>query len=120
MSQQLLREITAEQLRKDIPDVRVGDTVKVAVKIVEGGKERIQSYEGVVIAINNSGISRTMTVRKVFKGVGVERVFPMNSPMLDSVKIMKSAIVRRAKLYYLRGLTEKATRLKERRIVKVK
>lgn len=114
MSQQLLRELTGAQLKKDLPAINVGDTVKVAVKIVEGGKERIQNYEGVVIAKRGSGISESMTVRKVFKGVGVERIFPLHSPMLDSVKIVKQSIVRRSKLYYLRGLTEKATRLKER------
>lgn len=114
MSQQLLREITSEQLRKDMPEISVGDTVKVAVKIVEGGKERIQSYEGIVIKMSGSGISKTMTVRKVFKGIGVERIFPVNSPMLESVKVMRSSVVRRAKLYYLKGLSEKATRLKEK------
>lgn len=114
MSQQLLREITSEQLRKDMPEISVGDTVKVAVKIVEGGKERIQNYEGIVIKMSGSGISKTMTVRKVFKGIGVERIFPVNSPMLESVKVMRSSVVRRAKLYYLKGLSEKATRLKEK------
>lgn len=114
MSQQLLREIVAEQLRKDMPEINVGDTVKIAVKIVEGGKERIQNYEGIVIKLNGAGISKTMTVRKVFKGIGVERIFPVNSPMLESVKVMRSSVVRRAKLYYLKGLSEKATRLKEK------
>ncbi len=114
MSQQLIQELTKEQIRTDIPDLKIGDTVKVAVKIVEGGKERIQAYEGVVIRLKGAGISKTVTVRKVFRGVGVERVFPVNSPMLDSIKVLKSGIVRRAKLYYLRGLRDKATRLKER------
>ncbi|MEK7432306.1 MAG: 50S ribosomal protein L19 [Cyanobacteriota bacterium] len=114
MSQQLLRDVTAEQLKKDLPEISVGDTVKLAVKIVEGGKERIQNYEGVVIAKKGDGVSQTITVRKVFRGIGVERIFPVNSPMLDSIKVMRKSVVRRAKLYYLRGLTEKATRLKER------
>lgn len=114
MSQQLLREITEEQLKKDLPDMRIGDTVKVSVRIVEGGKERLQAYEGVIIKMRGTGISKTITVRKVFRGVGVERIFPVNSPMLESVKVMRTGAVRRAKLYYLRGLQEKASRLKER------
>jgi|LakWasMet13_LOW5_FD_contig_123_3249_length_544_multi_4_in_0_out_1_1 large subunit ribosomal protein L19 len=114
MSQQLLHEITAEQLKKDLPDMRIGDTVKVSVRIVEGGKERLQAYEGVIIRMRGAGISKTFTVRKVFRGVGVERVFPVNSPMLESIKIIRTGAVRRAKLYYLRGLQEKASRLKER------
>lgn len=114
MSQQLLREITEEQLKKDLPDLRIGDTVKVSVRIVEGGKERLQAYEGVIIRMRGAGISKTVTVRKVFRGVGVERIFPVNSPMLESVKVIRSGAVRRSKLYYLRGLQEKASRLKER------
>ncbi len=114
MSQQLLRELTQDQIKKDMPDLKIGDTVKVSVRIVEGGKERLQSYEGVVIRMRGAGISKTFTVRKVFRGIGVERIFPVNSPMLDSVKVIRSGIVRRAKLYYLRGLQEKASRLKER------
>lgn len=114
MSQQLLREITEEQIKKDLPDVRIGDTVKVSVRIVEGGKERLQAYEGVVIRMRGAGISKTFTVRKVFRGVGVERIFPINSPMLESIKVIRSGAVRRSKLYYLRGLQEKASRLKER------
>ncbi len=114
MSQQLIREVTQEQLNKDLPELQIGDSVKVSVKIVEGGKERVQAYEGVVIRMRGAGISKTMTVRKVFKGVGVERIFPVNSPMLESIKVLRTGKVRRAKLYYLRGLTEKATRLKER------
>lgn len=114
MSQQLLREITEEQLNKNLPEMRIGDTVKVSVRIVEGGKERLQAYEGVIIRMRGTGISKTITVRKVFRGVGVERIFPINSPMLESVKVMRTGAVRRAKLYYLRGLQEKASRLKER------
>ena len=116
MSQQLIRELTQEQLKKDLPEIQIGDTVRVSVKIVEGGKERLQAYEGVVIRMRSSGISKTITVRKVFRGVGVERIFPINSPMLDSVKVMRTGKVRRAKLYYLRGLNEKASRLKERTV----
>lgn len=114
MSQQLLRELTQEQINTNLPDLKIGDTVKVSVRIVEGGKERLQSYEGVVIRMRGAGISKTFTVRKVFRGIGVERIFPVNSPMLESVKVIRSGIVRRAKLYYLRGLQEKASRLKER------
>lgn len=114
MSQQLLRELTQDQIKKDMPDLKIGDTVKISVRIVEGGKERLQSYEGVVIRMRGAGISKTFTVRKVFRGIGVERIFPFNSPMLESVKVIRSGIVRRAKLYYLRGLQEKASRLKER------
>ena len=114
MSQQLLRELTQEQIKKDAPDLKIGDTVKISVRIVVGGKERLQAYEGVVIRMRGAGISKTVTVRKVFRGIGVERIFPVNSPMLESVKVIRSGIVRRAKLYYLRGLQEKASRLKER------
>jgi len=114
MSQQLIRDLTSGQLKKDLPEVNIGDTVKVSVKIVEGGKERIQAYEGVVIRMKGTGISKTVTVRKVFRGVGVERIFPINSPMLESIKVMRSGVVRRSKLYYLRGLRDKATRIKEK------
>lgn len=120
MSQQLLRELTEEQLKKNLPAFNVGDNVKVAVKIVEGGKERIQSYEGVIIRIKGSGIAQTITVRKVFRGIGVERIFPVHSPMLDSLTVTRKGLVRRAKLYYLRGLKDKATRIKEKRDTKAK
>jgi large subunit ribosomal protein L19 len=114
MSQQLIHELTKEQLKTDLPELNVGDTVKVSVKIVEGGKERIQAYEGFIIRIKGSGIGKTITVRKVFRGIGVERVFPIHSPMVESIKFIKSGVVRRAKLYYMRGLKEKATRLREK------
>jgi large subunit ribosomal protein L19 len=119
MSQQLIQELTNEQLKKDLPEIHIGDTVKVSVKIVEGGKERIQAYEGVVIRMKGAGISKTVTVRKVFRGVGVERIFPVHSPMLESIKVMRSGVVRRSKLYYLRGLRDKATRIKEKTFHKV-
>jgi large subunit ribosomal protein L19 len=114
MSHQLIQELTSEQLKKELPEMHIGDTVKVSVKIVEGGKERIQAYEGVIIRMKGAGISKTVTVRKVFRGVGVERIFPIHSPMLDSIKVVRSGVVRRSKLYYLRGLRDKATRIKEK------
>ena len=114
MSQQLIREITKEQLKTDLPQVDPGDTVRVFVKIVEGGKERIQAYEGTVIKLSNSGVSKTVTVRKVFKGIGVERIFPMHSPRVESIVVLKKGKVRRAKLYYLRGLNDKSSRIKEK------
>lgn len=113
-AQEIIRSIEAEQIKSDIPIIHVGDTVKVGVKIVEGGKERVQPYEGVVIAKRNSGINYTITVRRVFQGVGVERVFLVHSPRIDSVKVLRRGRVRRAKLYYLRQRVGKATRIKQR------
>ena len=115
MSQELIRTIENEQLREDIPDFRAGDTVKVYVKVVEGTKERIQAFEGVCIARRGSGVSATFTVRKISNGVGVERIFPLHSPMLSDIQVVRRGRVRRAKLYYLRHLTGKATRIKERK-----
>lgn len=102
------------QLKASLPAINPGDTVKVFVKIVEGGKERIQAYEGVVIKRRGSGINATFTVRRVFQGVGVERTFLLHSPRLDRIEVLRQGVVRRAKLYYLRGLTGKATRIKEK------
>ena len=113
-AQEIIRSIEAEQLKSNLPDIYIGDTVKVGVIIQEGGKERTQPYEGVVIAMRNSGINKTITVRRVFQGVGVERVFLLHSPRIDSVKIMRRGKVRRAKLYYLRDRVGKATRIKQR------
>ena len=115
MVQNLIAEITKDQLRTDHPDFRPGDTVKVHVKVVEGTRERIQVFEGVVIKRQNGGISETFTVRKISYGVGVERTFPVHSPRVDKVEVVRRGSVRRAKLYYLRNLRGKAARIKERR-----
>ncbi|MDA8066539.1 MAG: 50S ribosomal protein L19 [Thermaerobacter sp.] len=110
-----LRMLRQEGLRHDLPDFRPGDTVKVHFKVVEGGRERIQAYEGVVIGRRGGGISETFTVRRVSYGVGVERTFPLHSPRIDRLEVTRRGQVRRAKLFYLRGLTGKAARIKERR-----
>ncbi|MBQ1502183.1 MAG: 50S ribosomal protein L19 [Firmicutes bacterium] len=102
-----------EQLKQDIPAFRPGDTVQVHVKVVEGTRERIQVYEGVVIKIKGGGIRETFTVRRVAYGVGVERTFPLHSPRIDKIVVKRQGKVRRAKLYYLRSLTGKAARIKE-------
>jgi large subunit ribosomal protein L19 len=109
----LVRLVTEEQLRKDIPDFRPGDTVRVHVKVREGQRERIQVFEGVVIRRRGSGISETYTVRKISYGVGVERTFPVHSPKVEKIEVVRRGKVRRAKLYYLRGLSGKAARIKE-------
>jgi len=105
--------IESEVIKKDIPDFRIGDTVKVHVKIQEAGKYRIQVFEGVVIARKHGGARETFTVRKTSFGYGVERIFPVHSPVIDKIEVVRSAKVRRAKLYYLRNLSGKAARLKE-------
>ncbi|MBD2101345.1 50S ribosomal protein L19 [Leptolyngbya sp. FACHB-261] len=110
----IIRAIEAEQMKGNLPEIHVGDTIKVGVLIQEGGKERVQPYEGVVIAKRNSGINATITVRRVFQGVGVERVFLLHSPRVESIKIIQRGRVRRAKLYYLRDRVGKATRIKQR------
>lgn len=109
----LLQAVDNLQLRKDIPKLRSGDTVRVHVKIKEGDKYRIQLFEGVVLSIRRHGISSTFTVRKVSSGYGVERIFPFHSPILEKVEVVKQGKVRRARLYYLRGRRGKAARLKE-------
>ncbi|KAA9006370.1 50S ribosomal protein L19 [Paenibacillus spiritus] len=109
----ILQQITQEQLRKDIPSFRPGDTLKVHVKVIEGTRERIQLFEGVVIKRHGGGISETFTVRKISYGVGVERTFPLNSPKIDKIEVTRHGKVRRAKLYYLRELRGKAARIKE-------
>ncbi|MFV0499318.1 MAG: 50S ribosomal protein L19 [Bacilli bacterium] len=111
----LIEEITQNQIKKDVPEFRPGDSLKVHVRIVEGNRERIQLFEGVVIARKGKGISETFTVRKISYGIGVERTFPVNSPKIDKIEVIKRGKVRRAKLYYLRGLSGKAARIKERR-----
>jgi len=111
----LIQEITRSQLRKDLPDFRPGDTVEVHVKVVEGQRERIQVFEGIVIKRSGGGISETFTVRKVSYGVGVERTFPLNSPRIEKIVVIRKGKVRRAKLYYLRNLRGKAARIKEKK-----
>nr|YP_005089681.1 rpl19 gene product [Ulnaria acus]AEX37806.1 ribosomal protein L19 [Ulnaria acus] len=100
-------------LKKDLPILKIGDTVKVGVKIIEGNKERIQSYEGTIIAKKNSSINTTITVRKIFQGIGIERIFLVHSPKVDSITVIRSSKVRRSKLYYLRNLKGKASRLRQ-------
>ncbi|MFC5541274.1 MAG: 50S ribosomal protein L19 [Bacilli bacterium] len=109
----IIAEITKEQLRTDLPEFRPGDTVRVHVKIQEGNRERIQAFEGVVIKRRGGGISETFTVRKVSYGVGVERTFPLHSPKIAKLEVVRRGKVRRAKLYYLRNLRGKAARIKE-------
>ena len=114
MQMDLLTLVEQEQIKKDIPDFRPGDTVSVHTKVVEGSRERIQIFEGTVIARKGSGLKETFTVRKISYGVGVERVFPVNSPRIDKIEVVKKGKVRRAKLYYMRKLRGKAARIKER------
>ena len=111
----LLDKISRESVKEDVADFNVGDTVKVNVKITEGTNTRIQAFSGVVIARKGAGISETFTVRRVTFGQGVERVFPLNSPMVDSIQVERKGIVRRAKLYYLRDKVGKSARIKEKR-----
>ena len=110
----VIEELEKEQLRDDIPEFKPGDTVRLSVRVVEGGKERIQQYEGVVIKRQNSGIRETFTVRRVSYGVGVERTFPVHSPRLAKIQVMRRGKVRRAKLYYLRNLTGNVLRISAR------
>ena len=110
---QLIEKITSNQLRNDIPDFRPGDTVRVHARIVEGSRERIQVFEGVVIKRHGAGISATYTVRKISSGIGVERTFPLHSPRVDKIEVVRYGHVRRNKLYYLRSLNGKAARIKE-------
>lgn len=111
--QNIISEITKEQLRTDLPSFRPGDTVRVHVKVVEGTRERIQIFEGVVIKRRGGGISETFTVRKISYGVGVERTFPVHTPKIANLEVVRRGKVRRAKLYYLRNLRGKAARIKE-------
>jgi large subunit ribosomal protein L19 len=110
-----LDQIESAYLRDDIPEFSPGDTVRVDVRVIEGGRERIQSYEGVVIARNGGGIRETFTVRKLSFGVGVERIFPVHAPIILQMEVLRRGDVRRAKLYYLRDRVGKATRIKEKR-----
>ena len=110
----LVQEFEKSQLKKELPEIYVGDTVKVGVKITEGNKERVQPYEGVVIAKRHGGLNQTITVRRIFQGIGVERIFMLHSPQVASLKVERRGKVRRAKLFYLRNRVGKATRVKQR------
>lgn len=112
----IIDALEKEGMRTDLPQFNIGDTVKVWVKVVEGNRERLQGYEGIVIARKNGGIRETFTVRKISYGVGVERTFPMHSPKIDHIDIVRRGEVRRAKLYYLRERTGKAAKVKEAKI----
>ena len=112
-NQQTIDNLNNSFIKSDLPIIRIGDNVKVGVKIIEGNKERVQFYEGTVIAKKNSSINTTITVRKVLQGIGVERIFLIHSPKVDSIQVLRSSKVRRSKLYYLRNLKGKASRLKQ-------
>lgn len=115
MGMELIGQLEKENLRNDVPRFDAGDTVKVMVRVREGDKERLQAFEGVVIARRGSGTGETFTVRKISAGIGVERVFPLHSPMYASIQVLRRGRVRRAKLYYLRKLSGKAARIREKR-----
>ena len=116
--EKIVNLVTAGQIRNDLPEFHVGDTVSISVNVFEGEKERIQIFKGIVMGIKGGGISKTFRVRKIANGVGVERIFPINSPRIAKIEIIKHGSVRRAKLYYLRGLTGKAaTKIKEKKKV---
>ena len=115
MSQQLIKAVTASYMKNDVPEFRPGDTVKVHVRIKEGDRERVQIFEGLVIGRHGGGISETYTVRKMSSGVGVERIFPVHSPRVAKIEVVRLGQVRRAKLNYIRGLSAKSARIKERR-----
>ncbi len=110
-----LNKIAPEQIKNDLPQFRGGDHIKVHVRVIEGNKERIQAFEGDVISIRGGGINRTFTVRKISSGVGVERIFRLNSPKIAKIELLKQGDVRRAKLFYLRGLSGKAARIKSKK-----
>jgi large subunit ribosomal protein L19 len=110
----IIADIQKPYFKESVPAIAPGDTVKVYAKIVEGGKERIQMFEGTVIKLQGSGLTRSVTVRKIFQNVGVERVFPIHSPRVDRIEVTRKGHVRRARLYYLRGLQGKAARIKEK------
>ena len=113
-NQQTVKNLENDFLKKNLPKISIGDNVKIGVKIIEGNKERVQFYEGTLIAKKNSSVNTTITVRKVLQGIGVERIFLINSPKIDSITVLRSSKVRRSKLYYLRNLKGKASRLKQR------
>jgi len=111
--QKTITDLEKNFLKKDLPILRIGDNVKIGVKIIEGNKERVQFYEGTIIAKKNNSINTTITVRKILQGIGIERIFLIHSPKIDSITVLRSSKVRRSKLYYLRGLRGKASRLKQ-------
>ena len=110
----IIKSITEEQIRTDLPELKIGDTVKVFFKVREGTRERVQMFEGTIIKKRGTGVSETFTVRRISYGVGVERVFPVNSPKIDKIEVSRTGKVRRAKLYYLRDRVGKATKVKEK------
>ena len=110
----IIKNITEEQIRTDLPQLNIGDTVKVYFKVIEGTRERVQMFEGTIISKKGAGISETFTVRRISYGVGVERVFPVNSPKIDKIEVSRTGKVRRAKLYYLRNRVGKATKVREK------
>ena len=110
----IIKNITEEQIRTDLPQLNIGDTVKVYFKVIEGTRERVQMFEGTIISKKGAGISETFTVRRITYGVGVERIFPVNSPKIDKIEVSRTGKVRRAKLYYLRDRVGKATKVKEK------
>ena len=110
----IIKNITEEQIRTDLPQLNIGDTVKVYFKVIEGTRERVQTFEGTIISKKGAGISETFTVRRISYGVGVERIFPVNSPKIDKIEVSRTGKVRRAKLYYLRDRVGKATKVKEK------
>ena len=110
----IIQALEKEQLRSDLPKLEIGDTVRVFVKVVEGSRERLQAFEGTVMAKRNGSVRETFTVRRVSYGIGVERTFPLHSPRVDRIEVIRRGKVRRAKLYYLRGLSGKAAKIKER------
>jgi large subunit ribosomal protein L19 len=112
-TQKTINDLETNFLKKDLPVLRIGDNVKLGVKIIEGNKERVQFYEGTILAKKNSSINTTITVRKILQGIGIERIFLIHSPKIDSITVLRSSKVRRSKLYYLRGLKGKASRLKQ-------
>lgn len=114
MNMKLVQEVTASQIRNDIPTIAIGDTVVVGVNIIEGSKKRVQDYQGLVIKMRGTGVSKSFTVRKISNGVGVERVFPINSPVIAYVKVVSHGKVRRAKLYYLRDRKGKSAKIKQK------
>ena len=114
----IIRELEKEQLRSDLPKLEIGDTVRVFVKVVEGNRERLQNFEGIVIKMQGGGIRKTFTVRRISYGVGVERTFPYHSPRIGRIEVVRHGVVRRAKLYYLRERTGKAAKIKERIVTK--
>lgn len=114
----IIRELEKEQLRTDLPKLEIGDTVRVYVKVIEGTRERLQNFEGVVIKMQGGGIRKTFTVRRISYGVGVERTFPYHSPRIGRIEVVRHGVVRRAKLYYLRERTGKAAKIKERIVTK--